>query len=124
MITIATASLTPVQYKGICATPTFSPASGNVFTTISGSVTITCSSPAGASIYYTTDGSTPTTSSTLYTGAVSIAKATTIKAIATHTQYYNSPVGSASYTFLLTFSTSTTWVCTSTSVTVTVTGPG
>ncbi|MBQ5971680.1 MAG: chitobiase/beta-hexosaminidase C-terminal domain-containing protein [Prevotella sp.] len=37
---------------------------------------------AGAKIYYTTDGSEPTTASTEYTGALTIKKATTVKAIA------------------------------------------
>ena len=37
---------------------------------------------AGAKIYYTTDGSEPTTASTEYTGALTIENATTLKAIA------------------------------------------
>lgn len=45
------------------------------------SVTITCSTP-DASIYYTTDGSTPSISGTAYTQAITLNATTTIKAIA------------------------------------------
>ena len=44
-------------------------------------VTITCATD-GASIYYTTDGSEPTSQSTAYTAAFSITETTTVKAIA------------------------------------------
>ena len=53
-------------------------------------VTITCTGATG--IYYTTDGSTPTTSSTSYSAPFTVASATTIKAIATHPGYLNSDV--------------------------------
>ena len=45
------------------------------------SVTLTCST-SGATIYYTTDGSSPTTASTKYTAAFNVSKTTTIEAIA------------------------------------------
>ncbi len=61
-------------------TPVFSPADGIVFDG-SGEVTITCATE-GASIYYTTDGTTPTASSTPYTSAITLDKTTTITAIA------------------------------------------
>ncbi len=44
-------------------------------------VTITCAT-TGASIYYTLDGTEPTTASTPYTAALTISKTTTLKAIA------------------------------------------
>lgn len=54
-------------------------ASGNVG---SGTTITLRSDTSGASIYYTTDGSTPTASSTPYTGGITIYKDTMIKAIA------------------------------------------
>ena len=80
------------------ATPTFSPVAGAY--TSSQSVTIS-SSTSGASIYYTTDGTTPTTSSTLYSGPVTVASSGAINAIAVKTGFINSGVATASYTINL-----------------------
>src|SRR5881396_1370923 len=77
------------------ATPTFSPAPG----TYTGSVSVTISdSTAGATIYYTTDGSTRTTGSTVYTGAVTVTQTTTLRAMAAASGMANSAVASATYT--------------------------
>jgi len=76
------------------ATPTFSPDSGTYSSTQS--VTISTLTP-GASIYYTTDGSVPSSASTLYTTPVSISVNTTIKAIAEEVGYINSDIGTANY---------------------------
>jgi len=63
------------------ATPSFDPVSGMTFTS-SLSVDIACSTPS-STIYYTTDGSTPSkTNGTAYTGAISLTSTTTLKAIA------------------------------------------
>jgi arabinogalactan endo-1,4-beta-galactosidase len=78
--------------------PTFSPAAGTYNT--AQSVTIS-DAIAGATIYYTTNGTTPTTVSNVYSGAITIpaTPATeTIQAIAVATGYANSPVASAVYT--------------------------
>ena len=76
------------------ATPTFSPVAGTYAT--SQSVTIS-DSTAGATIYYTTNGTTPTTASTKYVGAISVASSETLNAIATATGFSTSAVGSAAY---------------------------
>lgn len=59
--------------------PTITPSTG-VYSTIQSSATI--SGDAGATFYYTTNGTTPTTSSTQYTGPFAIGSTATIKAIA------------------------------------------
>ena len=75
-------------------TPVFSVASGAV--TSGTSVTISCATE-GAKIYYTTDGSEPTASSTEYTTAISITADVTIKAIAVKSGMNDSAVATASY---------------------------
>jgi hypothetical protein len=77
------------------AAPTFSPASGTY--TAAQSVAIN-DSTAGAVIYYTTNGTTPTTASAKYSAALAIAATTTVKAIAVANGYTNSAVSSAAYT--------------------------
>jgi hypothetical protein len=81
--------------NGAAATPTFSPAAG----TYSSAQTVTISdSTSGSTIYYTTNGTTPTTSSTVYSSAITVSVTETLEAIATKTGYTNSAVGSAAYT--------------------------
>ena len=80
------------------AAPTFSPAGGSY--TSAQSVTLS-DGTSGAAIYYTTNGSTPTTASTLYTGPISVTQTTTINAIAVASGFANSPVGTATYTINL-----------------------
>ncbi len=69
------------------------------------SVTITCET-TGAKIYYTTNGSDPTASSTLYNGAISVSASQTIKAIAIKDEVESSIV-SAEYTIITTCETPT-----------------
>ena len=78
------------------ADPTFSPGGGSY--TSAQSVTI-ATSTGGATIRYTTDGSTPSeTNGTIYSGPVNIASTATLKAIAYESGYTDSSVTSSSYT--------------------------
>jgi hypothetical protein len=76
------------------ATPTFSVA-GGTYTTPQ---TVTISdATSGATIYYTTNGTTPTTSSPVYTGPITVSSTETIQAIATAPGYETSILWSAAY---------------------------
>src|SRR3989475_614366 len=91
---VASATYT-IQQQQQVATPTFSPGAG----TYTGSVTVSISdATSGATIHYTTDGSTPTTSSAVYTGALTFTQTTTLKAMAAASGMTNSRVASATYT--------------------------
>jgi YVTN family beta-propeller protein len=77
------------------ATPAFSPVGGTYAQ--SQTVTIT-DATLGATIYYTTDNTTPTASSSKYAGPISVSSNETIKALATATGDANSAVATAAYT--------------------------
>ncbi len=80
------------------AAPTFSPAAGPY---TSAQTVYLSDATSGAAIYYTVDGSTPTSGSTLYTSAgISVATSETIKAIAVASGYNNSAIASATYTIM------------------------
>jgi chitinase len=82
------------------AAPTFNPPGGSYILALT--VSISDATP-GATIYYTRDGSTPTTSSTKYTGSIllNILGTTTIKAIAVAPGQSQSQASSATYNVLL-----------------------
>lgn len=63
----------------VVADPVFSPAGGTYST--AQTVTISCST-SGVTIFYTTDGSDPTTNGTEYTSAITVSESMTIKAVA------------------------------------------
>jgi hypothetical protein len=79
------------------AAPTFMPPAGTY--TSAQSVTINDSTP-NATIYYAINAS-PTTSSTQYTGPITVSSSETVEAIAIAAGYTNSAVASAAYTINL-----------------------
>ena len=78
----------------VAATPTFSPAAGTYSS--AQTVTISTATPS-ATIYYTTNGTTPTTNSTIYSGAIIVSASARVEAIATTNSLSTSAVGSAAY---------------------------
>ncbi len=76
------------------ATPILSPAAGTYASAQSVKISDTT---AGATIYYTTNGVAPTTSSTKYTVPIAVAASETIKAIAVAAKFTNSAIASAAY---------------------------
>jgi Chitobiase/beta-hexosaminidase C-terminal domain len=74
------------------ATPVISPATGTYTSTQT--VTIT-DATAGSTIYYTVDGSQPTTSSAQYTASFPVSTTTTVKAIATAPNFSQSATASS-----------------------------
>lgn len=103
------------------ATPTVSVTPG----TYTGAQTVAlASTTAGATIYYTLDGSAPTTSSSVYTVPLTVAATETINALASASGFANSPVASALYTITpasLTCTATGSMSATGNGITVTVT---
>ena len=86
------------KLKVVANAPTFTPAGGNYDAEQTVMLTTTTT---GATIYYSTDGSTPTTSSTQYVSAITVGEGTTtIKAIAVY-KGVTSEVASATYVITL-----------------------
>lgn len=80
------------------AAPSFSVPGGS-YTSVQ-RVTLT-DSTAGAKIYYTTDGTTPDTSSTLYSGPITVRESETLQSVAAANGHAISAVAKASYTITL-----------------------
>jgi len=88
-------TFTPQTPATVTAAPSFSIAAGSYSSPQS--VTLASATP-GAAIYYTTNGTTPTTGSTLYAGPVPIGYGnTTIEAIAVASGYSPSPVANEAF---------------------------
>jgi glucosylceramidase len=80
------------------ATPAFWPVPGSYSQTQAGQTVTLMDGTPNATIYYTTDGTTPTTSSTVYANPITITATATIKAIATASGFSTSAIASGSYT--------------------------
>ena len=92
----AVTSSTQTAPKLTVAAPVFKPDGATSFRGTQ-TVEISCATP-GASIYYTTDGTTPTSTGTIYSGAISLTSTTTIKAIAVKADMNDSAVAAATFT--------------------------
>ena len=92
----AVTSSTQTAPKLTVAAPVFKPDGTTSFRGTQ-TVEIFCATP-GASIYYTTDGTMPTSNSTAYNGAISLAATTTIKAIAVKADMNDSAVAAVTFT--------------------------
>lgn len=94
MSPVASSTIT-IKSAAATAAPTFSPGAG----TFSAAQNVTLADKtSGAVIYYTIDGSTPTTSSTVYKSAISVTWTETINAIAVAPGMASSPMASAKFT--------------------------
>lgn len=82
-----------ISDKETLQNPVISPNGGN----FSESVTVTITAQSGAYIFYTTDGTTPTINSTLYTSPFTVTNDTVVKAIAVKAFCYDSEVAVARF---------------------------
>ena len=82
---------------GDLAAPVPSPSQG----TYNSSVTVTLTAMPGATIRYTTNGSTPTTTSNVYGPPLELTATTTVKAIALHDDYPTNPIAIATAVYTI-----------------------
>ena len=80
-------------YNPRLATPTFSVAPGQYTSAQS----VSLSAPAGATIYYTTNGMPPTTASTRYSGPINVSSNELVQAIAVESGFTDSYVAQGNY---------------------------
>lgn len=81
---------------GVTADVGFS-VNGGSYTDASLALSLSCGT-AGSTVYYTIDGTTPTTASTAYAGPIAITATTTVKAFARRAGFTDSAVTSNTYT--------------------------
>jgi hypothetical protein len=98
------------------AAPTFSVAAGAYTSTQS--VALACATPA-TNVYYTTDGTTPTTSSALYSAPLSISATTTVKALAVTNSFASMAASTSAATYTITAASATTSAPTTTGASAT-----
>jgi hypothetical protein len=89
-----TVTVTGTETAPPVATPTFSVAAGTYTSVQMVSIADTT---VGATVYYTTDGTTPTSSSTVYSSPITVSSSETIEALATANGMATSAVASAAY---------------------------
>lgn len=94
-ITPSAANNESSQFSTVEDRPSILPASG----TYSGSQSVSFSVPTGATVYYTTDGSNPTTSSSVYVGPFQVSSTTVVKGMAHQAGKLPSQIESATYLF-------------------------
>jgi Legume lectin domain/Chitobiase/beta-hexosaminidase C-terminal domain len=80
-------------YNTRLAMPTLSPTPGQY----SGTQTVTMSFPSGSTCYYTTNGHLPTSSSTKYTGPITVSANQVIQAVAIQSGFTDSLVATGAY---------------------------
>ncbi len=95
---VAKVAVAPVPKYVPPPSPSISPAFDPVPGEFTAPQSVTLSTPTpNAAIYYTTDGSTPTAASTLYTGPIRVEKTTTVRAIAVAPNQPESSVSEGAY---------------------------
>ena len=100
LVTVKTAGEGGAPVTPTCATPTFDPEDGETFTD---DIDVEIAAESGTTIYYTTDGNDPTTSSSVYSSALNFTETTTLKAMAVKEGSNNSAVATATYTKVVPF---------------------
>lgn len=94
--TPAVANIPKLDWTYQVAAPTFSVAGGTYTST---QIVTIASATAGTDIFYTTDGSTPSTDSSRYTNPLSIATTATVKAVAVPTTFTSQAPNSSSASY-------------------------
>jgi hypothetical protein len=99
--TISSANISAVNFVATqlqLATPSISPNGGRVLFPVTITLSDSDSAQAGFAMYYTTDGSIPTSGSTLYSAPFSLNAPAVVKVLAVATGYIDSAIASASFT--------------------------